>query len=284
MQLVTQAQLADYRGQTFRWQLALRLQTLAEAIEFVQARGLVYFWPIKGVTFPNLWTAVAGDRPVANEHDDPGHVTWGWKDQMLGQPGWYYAKILRGKATMIAPDIVPYFYALSQNYGEPEHDYLQSYADGLLTREAKMVYEVLLREGKLDTIRLRREAHLASKSGKSPFDRALVALQRDFKILPIGVSEAGAWRYSHVYDCVHHVYPDLPQQARAITRREAQAKLMTLYFEAMGAATTAEFRYLFQWQTADIKHTVQQLIENQTLVPVQIENQSGEAFARFVDA
>ena len=74
------------------------------------------------------------------------------------------------------PDIVPYFYALSQNYGDPEQDYLDSYADGLLTHEAKMVYEVLLREGPMDTIRLRREAHLASKSGKSPFDRSLQRL------------------------------------------------------------------------------------------------------------
>lgn len=69
-----------------------RLLTVEQAIEFVQERGFVFFWPIKGIEFPSLWTAVAGDRPVANEHDDPGHVTWGWKDQMLGKPKGYYSR------------------------------------------------------------------------------------------------------------------------------------------------------------------------------------------------
>ena len=43
---------------------------------------------IKGIAFPSLWTAVAGDRPFADEHDDPGHVTWGWKDTAPGQRIW----------------------------------------------------------------------------------------------------------------------------------------------------------------------------------------------------
>ena len=48
---------------------------------------------------PSLWTAVAGDRPVADAHDDPGHITWGWKDRSLDKKIWYYGKILRRKAT-----------------------------------------------------------------------------------------------------------------------------------------------------------------------------------------
>ena len=101
-----------------------------QAVDFVNQRGFVYFWPIKGVTLPSLWAAVAGERPVPNEHDDPGHVTWGWKDELLGARRWYYAKVLRKKATFIALDVVPNFYALSENYGEPEQDYLLQYQEG----------------------------------------------------------------------------------------------------------------------------------------------------------
>jgi len=104
-----------------------RLATVEQAIKFVQERGFVFFWPIKGIEFPSLWTAVAGDRPVANEHDDPGHVTWGWKDQMLGKREWYYAKMLRKKATLVSLEVAPYFYALTENYGDPEQDYLIQY-------------------------------------------------------------------------------------------------------------------------------------------------------------
>ena len=31
----------------------------AGAVKFVDARGYTFFWPIKGVEFPSLWTAVA---------------------------------------------------------------------------------------------------------------------------------------------------------------------------------------------------------------------------------
>jgi hypothetical protein len=253
--------LQRYRKETFRLRRANRVQNRAEALAYVNERGFVYFWPIKGIELPSLWTAVAGNRPVADAHDDPGHITWRWKDEMLGARRWYYAKVLRGKATMIALDIVPYFYALSENFGDPAADYLQLYADGLLSREAKTIYEALLAEGPLDTVNLRRKIHMTGKNSNSPFERGLVALQRDFKILPVGIAEAGAWRYSFVYDLVHRTYPDLPEAARPITRRQAQQKLTSLYFASLGAATAAEVRKLFQWRPAEVSRTLQQLVD-----------------------
>jgi hypothetical protein len=154
--------LKKYRAQTFSTQPGLRLHSKEEAIHFVNQRGFVYFWPIKNILLPSLWGAVAGERPVADAHDDPGHATWGWKDELLGQRAWYYAKVLRKKATMIAMEIAPYFYALSENYGSPEEDYLTLYEQGRLTQEAKNVYEAILDKGPLDTIALRKAAHLTS--------------------------------------------------------------------------------------------------------------------------
>src|SRR3972149_8490713 len=185
------ASLKKYRARTFHLPPAKRLASASQAADFVNTRGFVYFWPIKGIDLPSLWTAVAGDRPVADEHDDPGHITWRWKDDSLGRKIWYYAKILRRKATMISLEVVPYFYALSENYGSPEQDYLLAYEEGRLTQAAKQIYESLLNEGALNTIDLRRAAHLGN-ARESEFNRALETLQSDFKILPIGVAEAGA--------------------------------------------------------------------------------------------
>lgn len=265
MRTVSVDKLQAYRKETFRLRRANSLQNRAEALAYVNERGFVYFWPIKGVELPSLWAAVAGDRPVADAHDDPGHITWRWKDEMLGARQWYYAKVLRGKATMIALDIVPYFYALSENFGDPAVDYLQLYADGLLSREAKTIYEALLVEGPLDTVNLRRKIHMTGRSSNSPFERGLVALQRDFKILPVGIAEAGAWRYSFIYDLVHRTYPDLPEAARPITRRQAHQKLASLYFASLGAATEAEVRKLFQWRPAEVSRTLQQLVDEDFL-------------------
>jgi hypothetical protein len=258
-------QIQHYRQATYHLATRQRLQSREEALAFVEERGFVFFWPIKGAEFPSLWAAVAGRRPVADAHDDPGHVTWGWKDEMLDKRQWYYAKVLRGRATMISLEIAPYFYALSENYGDPAQDYLQSYEDGLLSREAKVIYESLLHEGPLDTVRLRRTIHMTSKASNSPFERGLTALQRDFKILPTGTAETGAWRYSFIYDLVPRFYPNLPQRARAIGRSEARRKLLTLYFAALGAATADEVRKLFQWRKIDLQRALEKLVAEGTL-------------------
>jgi hypothetical protein len=258
--------LEKHRQETFRVREDLRLTDQEEAIAFVRERGFVFFWPIKEVLFPSLWAAVAGNRPVADAHDDPGHVTWGWKDGLLGKRRWYYAKVLRGKATMIDLSVVPAFYALSENYGEPERDYLQLYEDGLLSQPAKLIYEVLLREGAMDTVHLRQAVHMTRRSSDSAFARGLTELQRDFRILPVGVSDSGGWRYSFLYEPAHRHYPDLPEKARSIRRGEARQRLAKIYFESVGAATEGEVRKLFQWKLGDVRRTLEVLVGSETVV------------------
>ena len=242
--------LAKYRTRTFNLPPGRPLASPADALEYVNARGFVFFWPIKGIDLPSLWVAVAGERPVADEHDDPGHVTWSWKDNALDRKVWYYAKILRRKATMISQDVAPFFYALSENYGNPEEDYLIAYDEGRLTLAAKMVYESLLREGRLNTIDLRRAARLTSRSSDTEFNRALESLQVDFKILPVGVSDAGAWHYAHIYDLTTRQYPELPERARVITEVEARRKLLGLYIESVGAFKQHDAERLFGWSNS----------------------------------
>lgn len=247
---------SEYQAQTFRLRPEHRLTTVAEAIEFVNQRGFIYFWPISGILFPSLWAAVAGARPVADKHDDPGHITWQWKDSLLGHRQWYYAKILRGKATLISLELLPYFYALSENYGDPEQDYLQLYQEGLLSREARLICQTLLREGPMDTVNLRRALQMSN----SPFERALTQLQRDFKILPVGVAQSGPWRYSFIYEPVHRHYPTLSEQARPLSRPEARQKLLITYFMALGEGDPAGANKLFQWKPAEMNQTIAELV------------------------
>src|ERR1035437_10293576 len=105
--------LRSYRAQTYRFAPGLRLASADEAVDFVNQRGFIFFWPIKNVELPSLWVAAAGDRPIADEHDDPGHTTWGWKDDQLDKRRWYYGRTLRRRNTLISLDVLPYFYALS---------------------------------------------------------------------------------------------------------------------------------------------------------------------------
>lgn len=278
MPVIDLKKLQTHRTRTFNLPPSKRLSTPAQALRFVNGRGFVYFWPIKGIDLPSLWTAVAGNRPVADAHDDPGHVTWRWKDGALDKRTWYYAKVLRKKATMISLEVAPFFYALSENYGSPEEDYLVAYEEGRLPQAAKQVYEALLREGALNTLDLRRAAKLANAK-ESEFNKALEYLQSDFKILPVGVSEAGAWKYSFIYEIVPRHYPELPEKARRIGEREAREKLLELYFESVGAAREADAVKLFGWKKELVTRTIVGLVAKRKLVECEHPKEKGEWFA-----
>ena len=270
--------LQTHRTRTFNLPPTKRVSSPAQAVTFVNKRGFTFFWPISGIDMPSLWTAVAGDRPVADKHDDPGHITWGWKDSSLGKKMWYYAKILRKKATMISLQVAPYFYALSENYGAPEEDYLIAYEEGRLSQAAKQVYEAVLKEGALNTIDLRKAAKLANAK-ESEFNKALEVLQSDFKILPVGVAEAGAWKYSFIYEIVTRHFPDLSEQARKISEREARAKLVELYFESVGAAHESDVNKLFGWKKELTARTIAGLIEKRKLIESEHPKEKGKWFA-----
>lgn len=251
--------LKRYQASTFRTLPGQRIHAKEEAIEFVNQRGFIFFWPIKEIVLPSLWGAVAGDRPVADAHDDPGHITWGWKDELLGQRAWYYAKVLRKRATMISWEAAPYFYALSENYGSPEEDYLTLYEQGRLTLEAKNVYESVLDKGPLDTLALRKAAHLTSQDSDARFNKALTDLQVDFKIVPVGVAQVGAWNYAFKYEIVARHYPELPELAHAISERQARLKLAEVYLRSVGAAGRGDLGKLFGWFPTPIEHTLNDL-------------------------
>jgi len=268
--------IQSYRAQTFRISPGQNMKSKEEAIAFVKERGFVYFWPITGILLPSLWVAVAGDRPVADQHDDPGHITWEWKDSMLGGRAWYYAKILRKKATMIDFSITPYFYALSENYGLPEEDYLTLYEQGRMTQEAKSMYEALLQQGPLDTVALRRATRMTSQTSDSRFNRALADLQADFKILPIAVTESGAWHYAFSYEITARHYPDLPEIAQEIRESDAREKIILIYFQSVGAAQIRDLIKLFQWKPTRIERAIEHLIHIGLIQRVVFEDMTGE--------
>jgi len=173
--------------------------------------------------------------------------------------------VLRRKATMISLEVAPYFYALTENYGDYKEDYLIPYEDGRLPQGAKQVYEAILDNGPLNTIDLRRMARM-SNAKDSEFNKALEVLQADFKILPIGVAKAGAWNYAFIYEITARYWPDLVEGARHIGEAEARTKLLELYFQSVGAAGMRDVNKLFRWGNAVTERAVRRLVENGGIV------------------
>ncbi len=280
--MLTSSAIQNYRSTTFRTAPGLQLHTVEEAEEFVNQRGFVFFWPNKGNEFPSLWAAVAGDRPVPDEHDDPAHITWGWKDDSLGKKRWYYGRVLKHRNAMISLALLPYFYALSPNYGEPEEDYLIQYELGQLRPESKWIYEALLHEGPMDTISLRKAARLSNRESDGRFNAALDNLQMDFRVIPIGIASVGAWRYAFIYECTHRHFPDLFQRVMDLSLSEplARCKIAGTYLKTLGAARVEDVQKFFGWTQAQARQALEDLAKSGEINEgVEVENRSGEWFA-----
>lgn len=247
MNSITLDEVTRYRLKNFHQSPGDHLQTSDQAVDFVNQHGFVLFWPDPKMDLPNLWQAVAGKRPVPDNHDDPAHITWEWKDTLLDKKVWYYARLLRHRNTMVSLDLIPYFYALSPNFGSPEEDIHDQYMQGEIPLEAKLIFDALLDKGPLDTISLRKESHLTSPSSTRPFTRALNILQRDLKLLPTGIAEVGAWRYAFRYDLTHRYFPDLIENAHNISETAARTKLITTYLDSVGTATARDIAAVFSW-------------------------------------
>jgi uncharacterized protein YcaQ len=166
---------------------------------------------------------------------------------------------------MIAMEVVPFFYALSENYGSPEEDHVILYEQGRLTLEAKLVYQALLDEGPLDTITLKKVARLSSPENESRFNRALTDLQADFKIVPVGVSEAGSWKYAFIYDIATRKYPDLIEKTRFINEERARVKLLELFLLSMGAVQMHEIVKLFHWEPSVAAEALKVLMRDEII-------------------
>ncbi len=163
--------------------------------------------------------------------------------------------------------------------GNPEEDYRISYEEGVLSSEEKLVYEALLKNGPLDTLSLRKAAALASSENTSRFNRALLLLQRDFRILPVGIAESGAWHYAFIFEAVHRQFPELSDQAHEISEAAARCEILKSYFLSVGSAVKNDIKKLFQWADFSIDRTLRKLIEENFIVEgVQIKDHAGDWF------
>lgn len=263
------AEVQRMRDRLWRRRRDLRLRTSRQARTFVRQVGFCLFWPTSGIELPNLLQAIAGNaRPLTTGYDDPAiGRSWNWKDEALDKRWWYYGKLVRRRATLVSLELLPSFYALSENYGDPQ-DYLVEYREGRLSAEAKSIYEVLLQQGPTDTVRLRAEARLASTSAKARFDRALVELQAGLKVLPVGVAEAGAWRYAFIYELVDRWVPQVPDQARGLSVGEARRRILRQLLGNLIVADRAGLARILGWRGADLARTLDPMLQGGEVVEV----------------
>jgi len=129
---------------------------------------------------PSLYVAVCGRRDAVmprNVQTDPeASLTWTLKDELLRRGKIYYAKLARGRATFIAPRMVPYFHALwgMRRAEEPRR----------LSKSARKILHVLRHEWEMGTADLRADSGVKDRAA---FTRALDELQAAMIVIPADV-------------------------------------------------------------------------------------------------
>ena len=268
----------EARDRRYRRLPALRLSDETDALRFLDDVGMALLFSAKSIELPTLWGAICGeDRLVPRHHDDYDlGLAWRWKDTLPERREVLYGKFLKNRPVFISLDLAPSFYALSDNYGDPD-DYLEAYRDGLMSEEARRIFEVLLEQGPLPTSELRQAAGISSKGAARYFDRAITELQMGFLIVKSGTSDANRWKYCYVYDLFIHQFPELVAAARHISQDDASTNILNRYLQTVYAARPAAVGRLLGWDSWRLERTIGRLEQaGQLLGNGRVEGLAGE--------
>ena len=107
------------------------------------------------------------------QKDPEASLTWVLKDEIIKRGKVYYAKLARGRATFVAPRMVPYFHAVwgVRRAEEKKH----------LSRHARAILRVLRREWEMSTSDLRDESGVKDRAA---FMRGMDELQAGMIVIP----------------------------------------------------------------------------------------------------
>src|SRR5262245_50439690 len=171
------ADVEDYRDVRWRRECMRQVQTALDAERFIEQVGFAACMTDSRRSGPSLYLAVCGRRdavlPRNVQKDEEASLTWVLKDELLRRGKVYYAKLARGKATFIAPRMIPYFHAI---WGLRRSDETRR-----LSRPARAILRVLRREWEMATRDLRADSGVKDRSA---FSRGLDELQAAMIVVP----------------------------------------------------------------------------------------------------
>jgi len=197
-----------------------RIETAYEAERFVERVGFAACMTDVRRPGPSLYVAVCGRRDAVmprNVQKDPeSSLTWTLKDELLARGNVYYAKLARGKATFIAPRLVPHFQALfgMRRAEEPRR----------LSKTARAVLHALRKEWEMATSDLRIDSGVKDRT---KFNRALDELQASMLVVPGGVYYEP--KFTYTWTLAVGRFPDQLRQRikRDVALREIARSFLT---------------------------------------------------------
>jgi hypothetical protein len=170
----------EHRDHWWRREATRQIESIDGAERFIEEVGFAACMTDARRPGASLYVAVCGRRDAVmprNVQKDPeSSQTWVLKDELLGRGHVYYAKLSRGRATFLAPRMIPHFNAIwgLKRSAEPR----------CLSQTARKILHVLRREWEMATCDLREDAGVKDRAC---FNRALDELQAAMLVVPSAV-------------------------------------------------------------------------------------------------
>jgi hypothetical protein len=223
-------EVEEFRDRTWCREDSRRIETPHDAERFIERLGFAACLTDARRPGPSLYVAVCGRRDAVmprNVQTDPeASHTWQLKDQLVRRGRVYYAKLARGKATFIAPGLLPYFNAV---WGVRRRD-----EPRMLSRSAQAVLRVLRREWEMASSDLRADAGIADRVH---FTKALDELQAAMLVVPSEVLYRP--KFTYIWTLAISRFPD--QLRRRVPRATAVRELARAFLTSAGTTMPGEF-------------------------------------------
>lgn len=198
------SEIEEFRDQRWCREGARQVSTPHGAERFIEQVGFASCLTDSRRPGPSLYIAVCGRRdavmPRNVQTDEEASATWLLKDELIRRGNVYYAKLARGKATFIAPRMVPYFNAIwgMRKSEEPKR----------LTRNAQKILKVLRKEWEMATADLKTDSGVKDRKA---FTAALDELQAAMLVIPEAVYYQP--KFTYIWTLAVSRFPD------ALTKR-----------------------------------------------------------------
>ncbi len=170
-------EIEEYRDERWCREGMRQIQTAFDAELFIEQVGFTACLTDSRRPGPSLYVAVCGRRdavlPPNVQKDPEASLTWELKDELVRRGKVYYAKLARGRATFLAPRMIPYFHAV---WGMRRSEERRR-----LTRSARAILRVLRKEWEMGTADLRDESGVRDRKA---FTRAMDELQAAMIVVP----------------------------------------------------------------------------------------------------
>jgi hypothetical protein len=222
-------EIESYRDHSWQRELTQRVETAVEAEQFIQQVGFSALLTDRRQPGASLYIAVCGRRdaqmPRNVQKDPESSHTWVLKDEVIQRGRVYYGKLARGKATFIAPRMIPFFKAI---WGVAKREEKKR-----LSPAAQAILKVLRKEWEMATADLRTDSGITDRK---EFTRAIDELQATMIVIPSEVVYVP--KFTYIWTLAEGRFPE--QLAEKVDREMARREIARRFLSGAGMTVPGE--------------------------------------------